>query len=167
MAVRYALLAAHPRKQLNFTLDSLHAAESAIKALKKFSASLAAAAGASDSAPSGVFDAVLAALRDDLNTPAAFGALFTAINTFELARATPGDRAAFEKVVYALGFRLAEDAGSPSLPAAVDALAKKRWDAKKARDFAAADRLRGELATAGWSMLDGKDGYRLEPLKKA
>ncbi len=29
MAVRYALLAGHPRKQLNFTLESLHAAEKA------------------------------------------------------------------------------------------------------------------------------------------
>ena len=35
------------------------------------------------------------------------------------------------------------------------------------KDFATADRLRGELTAAGWSMLDGKDGYRLEPLKKA
>jgi cysteinyl-tRNA synthetase len=40
MAVRYALLAGHPRKQLNFTLDSLHAAESALKALVKFAEAL-------------------------------------------------------------------------------------------------------------------------------
>src|SRR5213079_1189739 len=40
MAVRYALLAGHPRKQLNFTLDSLHAAESAIKKLEKFTIDL-------------------------------------------------------------------------------------------------------------------------------
>jgi cysteinyl-tRNA synthetase len=46
-------------------------------------------------------------------------------------------------------------------------LADQRWVAKKAKDFAAADRLRGELTAAGWSMLDGKDGYKLEPLKKA
>jgi len=26
--------------------------------------------------------------------------------------------------------------------------------------------LRKELAAAGWAMLDGKDGYKLEPLKK-
>jgi cysteinyl-tRNA synthetase len=36
-----------------------------------------------------------------------------------------------------------------------------------AKDFAAADALRRELAAAGWSMLDGKEGYKLEPLKKA
>ena len=54
-----------------------------------------------------------------------------------------------------------------TLPAAaVTALADKRWAAKKSKDFAAADTLRKELTAAGWSMLDGKDGYKLEPLKK-
>jgi cysteinyl-tRNA synthetase len=164
MAVRYALLAGHPRKQLNFTLDSLHAAESALKALRKFSAGLPPAGGA---APTALFDAVLEALRDDLNTPAAFGALFSAINAFEPARAGPGDRAAFDGAMLALGFNLAEAEPATALPAAVEELARRRWDAKKAKDFAAADGLRGELAAAGWSMLDGKDGYKLEPLKKA
>ena len=49
------------------------------------------------------------------------------------------------------------------VPAPVTALAERRWVAKQARDFAAADALRAELAAAGWSMLDGKDGYKLEP----
>jgi cysteinyl-tRNA synthetase len=51
-------------------------------------------------------------------------------------------------------------------PAEVNALAEKRWAAKKAKDFKGADALRAELTAAGWSMLDGKDGYKLEPLKK-
>jgi len=33
-------------------------------------------------------------------------------------------------------------------------------------DLTTADALRAELAAAGWSMLDGKDGYSLEPAKK-
>src|SRR5690606_34876159 len=39
-ALRYALLAGHPRKQLNFTLDSLHAAEKALAQLRAFRAAL-------------------------------------------------------------------------------------------------------------------------------
>ena len=68
MAVRYALLTGHPRKQLNFTLDSLHAAESALATLHAYRATLP---------PTGVvhdaFGPVFAALEDDLNTPAALG----------------------------------------------------------------------------------------------
>jgi cysteinyl-tRNA synthetase len=170
MALRYALLSGHPRKQLNFTLDSLHSAESALRALRRFSdATLPATAGA-QVRPSGLFDAVFAALSDDLNTPGALGALFSAINQTDAAGATPADRAAFERVAYALGLDLASpgaQARAPSVPPEVDSIARSRWEAKKARDFATADRLRAELAAAGWSMLDGKDGYRLEPLKKA
>ena len=52
------------------------------------------------------------------------------------------------------------------IPAAITALAEKRWAAKQAKDFAAADALRQELAAAGWSMLDSKTDYKLEPVKK-
>jgi len=157
MAVRYALLMGHPRKQLNFTLDSLHAAESALKNLRAFRAALPAAGDAAG------FEPVLAALRDDLNTPAALGALFTVVN-----RGPAGvDRAAFDRVLFALGFNLDEAAAPKSeAPAAVTALAARRWAAKQAKDFAAADALRKELTAAGWNMLDRKDGYSLEPIKK-
>jgi cysteinyl-tRNA synthetase len=118
--------------------------------------------------PSAIFDGVLASLSDDLNTPGALGALFTAINAFDARAATAADRAAFDRAMAVLGFNLPAGApGAAAVPEAVDMLAKRRWDAKKAKDFATADALRGELASAGWSMLDGKDGYRLEPLKKA
>jgi cysteinyl-tRNA synthetase len=39
---------------------------------------------------------------------------------------------------------------------------RKRWAAKQAKDFAAADALRAEIGAAGWQMLDRKDGYSLE-----
>lgn len=55
---------------------------------------------------------------------------------------------------------------NPEAPAAVTALAEKRWTAKQAKDWAAADALRAEITAAGWAMLDRKDGYSLEPLKK-
>jgi len=158
MAVRYALLAGHPRKQLNFTLDSLHAAESALKSLRLHRATLPAAGG--DPA---AFAPVLAALRDDLNTPGALGALFTIVNR------GPGGIAAsaFDEALFALGLDLATDAQvAAAAPAPLAALADRRWAAKQAKDFATADALRKEIAAAGWAMLDGKDGYRLEPLRK-
>jgi cysteinyl-tRNA synthetase len=159
MALRYALLMGHPRKQLNFTLDSLHAAESAIATLRTFRASLPA--GGENAS---VFAPVLAALTDDLNTPAAFGALFTIVN-----RGNRGiDLPSFDQALFALGLNLeASSIPKTAAPDEITALAEKRWAAKKAKDFKGADTLRAELTAAGWSMLDGKDGYKLEPLKKA
>jgi len=157
-AIRYALLAGHPRKQLNFTLDSLHAAEKAITTLRNYRSSLPASGGdAANFAP------VFAALADDLNTPGALGALFTIVN-----KGTVGvDAPSFDRAMFALGLNLtAPVAAKAEAPAEIAALAEKRWAAKAAKDWKAADALRAELTAAGWQMLDRKDGYSLEPVKK-
>ncbi|MFZ9746735.1 MAG: cysteine--tRNA ligase, partial [Opitutaceae bacterium] len=137
MAVRYALLMGHPRKQLNFTLDSLHAAASALRTLRAARAAIPGAGGPVDvSAP------VLAALADDLNFPGALGALFTALKGSAPAEL---NAAGFDRALFALGLDLAARAPTVAVPAAVTALAERRWAAKQARDFAAADALRAEI----------------------
>jgi len=159
MALRYALLSGHPRKQLNFTLDSLHAAEKALATLRTFRATLPASGSRGDEA---VFGPVLAALQDDLNTPAALGALFTVVN-----RGPTGvDANAFDRVLFALGLDLTAKPLQISAPAEICELAERRWAAKQKKDFTTADALRKEIAAAGWAMLDRKDGYSLEPAKK-
>ena len=156
MAVRYALLMGHPRKQLNFMLDSLHAAESALNSLRTFRSSLSTAIGKD----AGMFAGVFSSLHDDLNTPGALGALFSIVNRGP----TNVDPSAFDAVLFALGLDLTVTTKA-EIPAAITALAEKRWAAKHAKDFAAADALRQELSAAGWSMLDSKTDFRLEPLK--
>jgi cysteinyl-tRNA synthetase len=148
----------HPRKQLNFTLDSLHAAESAMTTLHSFWQSIPDNVGRTDDC-----DSVFAALHDDLNTPGALGALFTIVKRGPLNVS----KVAFEKALFALGLKPeAPNTPKVDIPAEITALAAKRWAAKQAKDFAAADALRKELAAAGWSMLDSKTDYKLEPLKK-
>ncbi|WP_231863497.1 cysteine--tRNA ligase [Cephaloticoccus capnophilus] len=182
MAVRYALLSGHPRKQLNFTLDSLHAAERALKTLRNFRAKLAAkpasdlpsrtaetspsSTRASEPAPTKGVEALFNALHDDLNTPAALGALFTLVNRGADATDAPS-LADFDRVLFALGLDLSEaknvDQAAPEIPAEVTALAEQRWAAKLAKDWGSADALRAQIAALGWAMRDRKDGYSLEP----
>jgi cysteinyl-tRNA synthetase len=188
MAVRYALLAGHPRKQLNFTLDSLHAAEAAVARIAEFGTKLAVKRGSFPSVLQiksdwGAFEPVWAALSDDLNTPKAFGELFRIINSTDVETLPPADAdkllLALSQIIFqALGLakrpagsatailNVSNPAASQPIPSGITALAEKRWAAKKAKDFAAADALRKDLANAGWSMLDSKEGYKLEPLKK-
>ncbi len=171
MALRYALLAGHPRKQLNFTLDSLHAAESALKNLRAFRADLlqfSSGRSASEMYSSLRVKSVWDSLYEDLNTPAALGALFSEINRYDVTATEPAfaaqDLVIFDCVLFALGLDLTEL--KANIPADIAALAEKRWAAKQSKDFAGADALRKELTAAGWTMLDRKDGYSLEPVKK-
>jgi cysteinyl-tRNA synthetase len=60
--------------------------------------------------------------------------------------------------------------GLESLASRVDAppevvkLAEARLRAREARDFAEADRLRDEIAAAGWEVRDVAGGFELVPL---
>jgi cysteinyl-tRNA synthetase len=170
MAVRYALLMGHPRKQLNFTLDSLHAAEKALTSLRNYRKGLVEKAGAAT--PSNNLNLVVAMLElhQDLNTPGALGDLFSEVRDYPPNGIYPEQAAsmlaAFDRLIFAFGFDLTEMQKTAVVtPATITTLAEKRWAAKQAKDFAAADVMRKELTAAGWSMLDRKDGYSLEKLK--
>ncbi len=168
MAVRYALLSGHPKKQLNFTLKSLHDAEEALTGIRWFQGLLSNAIDPTPAPPSDLFDSTLAALCDDLNFPKALGELHSAFTVIR-GGGLPKEKisahlSALELVIQVFGFKLEKP--KSSIPSAITALAEKRWAAKQAKDFATADGLRRELAAAGWSMLDGKTDYKLEPLKK-
>jgi cysteinyl-tRNA synthetase len=182
MALRYALLASHPRKQQNFTLDSLHAAESALEKLRKIARQFMMKGACSEAEfstyrhPSGIddwsiFGLSYDALRDDLNTPMALGWLFEWANKFDFSDRSKPYRYEFEiaalsRLMFALGLDLFVPTTKTAIPSEITALADKRWAAKQAKDWAGADALRKELTAAGWAMLDGKDGYKLEPGKK-
>jgi cysteinyl-tRNA synthetase len=109
------------------------------------------------------------ALGNDLNTPAALGALHGALRTGAGLDAAGARRTlpALAAFLYALGLRLftrpAAAAATIAIPAAVEALAQARFAAKQQRDFATADRLRAELLELGWRVADSRDGYTLQP----
>ncbi len=176
VVLRYALTSGHYRQTTNFTDDTLGAAQSALARLRKFSDDILAAAGQTRAAlladiaknpqPDadwGPFADAWAKLAQDLNVPAALGALFTAI------KQKPGPAAArpFHKLIYALGYdldQLPTEKPQAEAPPEAHEIAQRRWLAKQARDFAAADALRADLANIGWKSLDRKDGYDLAPL---
>jgi len=158
MALRYTLLMGHPRKQLNFTLDGVGGAENTIQKLEFHRAILPEGGGN----PS-LLDGVIEALNNDLNFPAALGALHTVLND----SAARLDKPTFDRAMFVLGLKVDQvRIGKSDIPSEITSLGAKRWAAKQAKDFATADALRKELTATGWSMLDRKDGYSLEPLKK-
>ncbi len=190
MALRLALLQGHPRKQLNFSLDSLHAAESALDKLRKAIRPLLAAGATTEAEFSTCWreyrsshpaiagqwgiagEAWDSLTRDDLNIPLALGFLFKDLDGYDSAQKGnykfEAELANLSQITFALGLDLfrPQDSILISASAEICKLAERRWAAKQAKDFAGADALRKELTAAGWSMLDGKDGYKLEPAKK-
>jgi cysteinyl-tRNA synthetase len=170
-ALRYALLAAHYRTGLNFSDESLAAATAAVERLDAVVAALEAydAAGPDDPALPGVLSAAReafgAALDDDLAISAALGAVFDLVR--DLNRRIAERLLSSHDARAALAALRDLDAVLGLLPDPVDALPAHlvalldaRAAARSARDWAASDRLRDELAAAGVIVEDSRDGQR-------
>ncbi|MDQ4018737.1 MAG: hypothetical protein M3188_02745, partial [Actinomycetota bacterium] len=52
---------------------------------------------------------------------------------------------------------------APAAPDEIRELAERRLQARKRREFTEADRLRAEIARAGWEVRDVSEGFQLVP----
>jgi cysteinyl-tRNA synthetase len=143
-------LGAHWRKPIEFGDEVLVQARAQVEAFRNFF--LDERSG--DEAGETVLEEELAAmLDDDFNTPEAL-ALFHAWR----------DREEWTSLRWGLGlFGLGSLAEIEDAPTEVAELAEQRREARDSKDFAGADRLRDEIAAAGWEVRDVAEppGYRL------
>ena len=182
--VRYLLLTAHYRETFNFTLEGLAGAKSALARIDECVGKLrelgapvsdpartapSQPAGPETGAPSDLLARFTAALDNDLNISAAWGAVFEWVretnkslseNTLTPASATPA-LWAWEKVDAVLGIGSKTEA---EIPAEILALAEARAEAKKAKDFKRSDAIRDELKAKGWIIEDSPKGPKLKKI---
>jgi cysteinyl-tRNA synthetase len=162
LAFRYLALTAHYRSKLDFTEDAMRAATAGLARLRR----AATAASEADAArvdlaaePAAGYRArFAAAIADDLATPRALAIAHEVAGAADLEAAQK--RALLSDFDRVLGIDVtAADATQPTeLPAGADALLERRAAARAARDFAASDALRDELATLGVEVRDTPDG---------
>jgi cysteinyl-tRNA synthetase len=138
------LLSGQWRKPLDFNEGTLEQAAAQLETFRNVFRS--------PSEPVGDWTALEAALDDDFNTPEALAVLHGWRDHELLRRALEV-------------FGLASLADTEEAPAEVAELAARRREARDAKDFAGADRLRDEIAAAGWEVRDVAEppGYRLVP----
>jgi cysteinyl-tRNA synthetase len=164
-AVRYLLLSSHYRKQLNFTWESLAAAEKALQRLMALLARLDSVSRAGSHADveakvAAAREAFTSAILDDLNTAGALGAIFELVtflnSAIDAGEFGTGDVAAvrgafdeFDRVLGILAIRRTEEAQPPLPVQEIEQRIEDRHAARRQRDFAAADRIRDELAERG------------------
>ncbi len=164
--LRFALLTAHYRSPLNFSLEVLERAQHALNA---FYGALRPHSGIDPAELKPVSAAVYRALLDDINTPEAIAALHAAAKTLNKA-ADPTEIADAKAELLVGGALLGLLSEDPEAwfqrgigqegPAAeeVEALIEERLMARSTRDFDRADEIRQALEEQGVLLEDGPDG---------
>jgi cysteinyl-tRNA synthetase len=137
-------LTAHWRKPIDFSQETLQAAAARAESFREVFRN------PSEPAPEDAWQRFTAVLDDDFNTPDALAVMHDWRDHDVLRRALD---------VFGLG-SLAE---AEEAPADVVELAQRRQRARAEGDFDVADRLRGEIAAAGWEVRDVEDGFQLVP----
>lgn len=174
--IRWVLIGAHYRKKLNFTLDSLGQARETLTKFDEFFDRMRGITGAGDGseaeeAVSAASAAFKAALGDDLNVSEALAAMFELLRAGNrLADEGALSKAGAERILEAfrkfdtvIGALEVDVIRGGEFPPEVVKLAEERKAARLAKNFAASDRLRDEIARLGYTVEDQpKQEYRLK-----
>ena len=184
LAVRLALIAGHYRKPLNFTAKALR---DAAKNARRFEEAAALVDAALDADRPGddplgprldeAYADAFAAMLDDLNTPTAIAAALRGVGAITsmdsqaiakddggLSGAAARSAARFLDQINTLLGIVRLESGEAEMPEAdpfaaeVEAKIAERAAAKKARDYATADRIRDEILALGVEIMDAPTG---------
>lgn len=186
MAIRYLLLSSQYRQQLNFTLQGIDAAASAVERYQEFydrikkivaeekEANKAKETKESEEAVSTeevsmlIADAEMKfeeAMDDDLEISPALAAVFNLIhegNKLEnMGKEDAKKMLLFIEIIdTVLGLLTAEE----PIPAEVLYLAQQREEARKAKNWQESDRVRNEITAKGYKVADTKDGFDIKKI---
>ena len=168
--LRYFLMSAHYRSQLNYSEDNLKQARSALErfytALRDATPDLAA-----DIAYGGYLERFETAMNDDFNTPEAFSVLFDLAKNLNKAESAQ-EKATLAGVLVKLGGIVGllqlepeaylqgtvGDSGEDNDVAEIEALIEQRNSARKNKDWAKADEARDKLNALNIVLEDGPQG---------
>jgi cysteinyl-tRNA synthetase len=183
LALRYTLMQGQYRKPFNFTLDTLHTAARHVRRFQEVAERVDEALDADADGPDtlgdrldDIYDRTLAAMCDDLNTPAATAAALEGATAIEQTDRLSGAAAESARAWLArtndlLGiieseFEAEERAGatlepgldSDHLSGSIDELLQDREDARESGEYARADAIRDTLEALGIEVMDRPEG---------
>ena len=160
LAYRLFLLNAHYRSPLNFTWESVGAAQNAYAKLRDVCRELPKASGEPD-APS--LERFMAAMADDLNTPEALAEFWNTVNSNLDPSTKSATLLAMDDV---LGLALEDVLGRQIvIPEAVQRLLVERERARAAKDWEQSDELRDAIAQLGYVVEDKPEGQKVKEVR--
>ena len=159
LAFRYLTLTAHYRSKLNFTWESLEAAQNALEKLRETILTLKTVKQSVDQKILKQYRKKFSNyINNDLNMPSALAFLWEVIKSNKINNKTYRLIIDFDKV---FGLNLAE-IKTEKIPSEILKLASEREKYRKEKNFKKADKLRKEIEKIGWLIEDTPRGPKLK-----
>ena len=175
--IRYLMIQAQYRAPMNYSVELLDACKASLDRLYECRDTVKRAAenaknGEVSAAAQEIFDKYRAqfieALEDDLNTADALTAVFELVRELNIMASDANTSkeqllagsAVFEELISVLG--LLYERKEEEIPQEVLDLVEQRAAARKAKDFAEADRLRDAIAALGYSVRETRQGVEIK-----
>lgn len=174
-AIKFALLQNNYRGDINITDELFPDAEKHLTEFYTVIKAVEEKFGKGSAGNQAIDEKFDADMDEDFNTALALSELFGLFKNIS-AKLAQGDKSAADDVkqirkTYSLLGLFKKEAAEylaevetknpVEIPEEVKALAESRWQAKKQKDWAEADRLRTELDALGFTVKDSKDGYTI------
>jgi cysteinyl-tRNA synthetase len=168
--LRFFMMQAHYRSNLDFTQDALNASEKgysrlteALKLLEKLTPSATSSFDVKE-----LISSFYNAMNDDFNTPILIANLFEAAKNINLindgkATISTSDKELLSKemngfVLHVLGLQPSTESSDSKLAPVMDLVLDLRQQARANKDWTTSDKIRDGLAAAGIVVKDGKEG---------
>ena len=176
MIVRFFILQFHYRSAVDFSDDGLKLADKQFGKLRENVNAIRAITAENASEINNpelkeIYNNFLSAMDEDFNTPVAL-VEFNKINKIISRELENKDIELIKEInlfvrklgeeVLGLDFGSVQSKNVEEIPSQVVELARLRWEAKQNKDWAMADKYRNEISDLGYSILDSKDGYKVE-----
>ncbi len=164
LSFRYLILTAHYRDKLNFTWESLQAAQNALDNLREIIRewSLSSVIARSEATRQSYYQKFLDAASNDLNMPQAVAIMWDLVKSDLPTTAKAVTILEMDKI---LGLKLEEYLGKPlEIPEEVRKLVNLREQARKSGDFKQSDKLRQEIKKLGYEIEDTSSGSRIKDI---
>ena len=158
-AIVLLFVSSHYRQPMQYSEETLAAARTGVRRLREAARLLTPGPSPEDMAP--LRDRFFAALADDFRTPEALAAVWDWVRESNRRGGVGSDD--LREMLSVLGLDNLLDAGGADGGPDADAqeLLDRREQARAARDWAEADRIRDELAAQGWQVRDSATGPEL------
>jgi cysteinyl-tRNA synthetase len=168
LALRYLYLGAHYRDPLNFTWESLSAAQTALVKLRTLVSGLRKSterttlSSEKENKIEEYRTMFMQAVNDDLNTSKSLAVVWDALKS-SIPSADKYDLImSFDEI---LGLKLGEaETLKSKIPANINSLAKKRDELRTQKKFDEADRVRKEIEQLGYEIKDTADGVLVQKM---